>query len=66
MASYDAASTIHQSLLFGGGGKQFGIQLTAVIVIALWTCTMSGRGLHSSTFQLTLSRFGHTSPCPPV
>ena len=28
--------------LFGGGGKQFGIQLTAVIVIALWTCFMSG------------------------
>ena len=24
------------------------------------------RGLHSSTFQLNLSRFGHTSPCPPV
>jgi hypothetical protein len=25
-----------------------------------------GRGLHSSTFQLNLGRFGHTSPCPPV
>jgi hypothetical protein len=25
-----------------------------------------GRGLHSSTFQLNLSHFGHTSPCPPV
>ena len=25
-----------------------------------------GRGLHSTTFQLNLSRFGHTSPCPPV
>ena len=24
------------------------------------------RSLHSSTFQLNLSRFGHTSPCPPV
>ena len=24
------------------------------------------RGLHSSTIQLNLSRFGHTSPCPPV
>jgi hypothetical protein len=23
------------------------------------------RGLHSSTFQLNLSRFGHTSLCPP-
>ena len=23
-------------------------------------------GQHSSTFQLNLSRFGHTSPCPPV
>ena len=27
---------------------------------------VGGRGLHSSTFQLNLSRFGHTSPCPPV
>ena len=25
-----------------------------------------GRGLHSSTAQLILSRFGRTSPCPPV
>jgi hypothetical protein len=25
-----------------------------------------GRGLHSSTRQLQLSRFGRTSPCPPV
>jgi DNA replication protein DnaC len=25
-----------------------------------------GRGLHSSTVPLNLSRFGHTSPCPPV
>ena len=25
-----------------------------------------GGGLHSSTFQLNLSRFGHTSPCHPV
>ena len=25
-----------------------------------------GRGLHSSPFQLNLSRFGHTTPCPPV
>jgi N-acetylgalactosamine kinase len=25
-----------------------------------------GRGLHSSTSQLNLSRFGHTSPCAPV
>jgi hypothetical protein len=24
------------------------------------------QGLTSSTFQLNLSRFGHTSPCPPV
>jgi hypothetical protein len=28
--------------------------------------TVPGRGLHSSTFQLNLSRFGYTSPCPPV
>jgi hypothetical protein len=25
-----------------------------------------GRGLHSSTFQLNLSRFNHTSLFPPV
>jgi hypothetical protein len=25
-----------------------------------------GRGLQSSSFQLNLSRFGHTFPCPPV
>jgi len=29
-------------------------------------CGQEGRGLQSSTFQLNLSRFGHTSPCPPV
>ena len=27
---------------------------------------LTGRGLHSSTFQLNLSRPGHTSLCPPV
>jgi hypothetical protein len=27
---------------------------------------MPGRGLHSFTFQVDLSRFGHTSTCPPV
>jgi len=27
---------------------------------------VSGGGFHSSTFPLNLSRFGHTSPCPPV
>jgi E3 ubiquitin-protein ligase UBR4 len=25
-----------------------------------------GRGLHSSTFRLNVSHFGHTSPCPPI
>jgi hypothetical protein len=25
-----------------------------------------GKGLHSPTFQLNLSRYGHTSRCPPV
>ena len=25
-----------------------------------------GRGLHSSTFQINLSHFGHTCPCSPV
>ena len=34
----------------------------------LWmpVCRTLGRGLHSSTSQLNLSRFGHNSPCPPV
>ena len=27
---------------------------------------LKGRGLHSSTSRLNLSRFGLTSPCPPV
>ena len=27
---------------------------------------MMGRGSHSFTSQLNLSRFGHTFPCPPV
>ena len=27
---------------------------------------IGGRGLHSSTFQLNLSCFGLTCPCPPV
>jgi hypothetical protein len=27
---------------------------------------VGGRGLNSFTSQLNLSRFGHTSPCPPV
>ena len=27
---------------------------------------LMGRGLHSSPVQLNLSRFGNTSPCPPV
>ena len=26
----------------------------------------AARGLHSFAFQLNLSRFSHTSPCPPV
>jgi len=27
---------------------------------------VGGKGLHSSTFQLNLSRFGHASLCPHV
>ena len=33
----------------------------AGLVLRAW-----GRGLLSSTFQLNLCRFGHTSPCPPA
>jgi len=32
----------------------------------VFTIAATGRGLHSSTFKLNQSRFGHTSPCPPV
>ena len=35
-------------------------------VTPLMLAASGGRGLHSFTFQLNLSRFGHTSPCPPV
>jgi len=35
-------------------------------VAALAFEVYEGRGLHSSTSQHDLSRFGHTSPCPPV
>jgi len=31
---------------------------------AVVKASMLGRGLHWSTFQLNLSRFGHTSACP--
>jgi hypothetical protein len=34
------------------------------ILLSLAQC--AGRGSHSSTFQLNLSRLSHTSPCPPV
>ena len=34
--------------------------------VALRAVRPSGRGSHSSTFQPKFSRFGHTSPCPPV
>jgi hypothetical protein len=32
----------------------------------VWQKRIAGRGLHSSTFQLNLSRFDHTSPPPPI
>jgi filamin len=37
-----------------------------VLVASLNGDALVGRGLHSSTFQLNLSHFGHTSPCSPV
>ena len=38
----------------------------AVLHLLLAPFLVAGRGLHSSPFQLNLSRFGHTSPYPPV
>ena len=42
------------------------IFFSTIFASAMLAHLMLGRGLHSSTFQLNLSRFGHTSPCPPV
>jgi lysophospholipase L1-like esterase len=56
----------------GGGLFEDGIHFNAagqrVVFEGLKACleSMEGRGLHSSTFQLNLSRLGHTSPCSPV
>ena len=33
---------------------------------ACFVLVAGGRGFHSFTSQLNLSRFGHTSPCTPV
>jgi hypothetical protein len=41
----------------------YNTMLTLYEMLGWWR---RGRGLHSSTFQLTLSCFGHTSSCPPV
>jgi len=43
------------------------IAAAAAVAAAAAASVLPGvRGLHSSTFQLNLSRFGLTSPCPPV
>ena len=42
-------------------------ELTPTVgVVTRHPMVVIGRGLHSSTFQLNLSRFGHTSPCSTV
>jgi len=48
--------------LIGAGAAEGAIDAANILKPAL----ARGRGLHSSTFQLYLSRFGHTSPCPTV
>jgi hypothetical protein len=40
--------------------------LAGIIVRMAPDAVDDGRGLHSFTFQLNLSRVGHTSSCPPV
>jgi len=40
--AYPGRSQDDWGLFYGGGGKQFGIQLCGVIAFAGWTCTMSG------------------------
>ena len=45
---------------------QFRLPRDALIRPPTWASNIPGRGLHSSTVQLNLSRFGHTSSCPPV
>ena len=40
--------------------------LNLPILLALVASQNGGRGLHSFASQLNLSRFGHTSLCPPV
>ena len=37
-----------------------------ISLLGLSTTNRMGRGSHSFTSQLNLSRFGHTTPCPPV
>jgi chaperonin GroEL (HSP60 family) len=63
-----AMTTLSSKLV--GGEKEFFGKMCVDAVMALDQDTldprMIGRGLHSFTSQLNLSRFGHTSPCPPV
>ena len=40
--------------------------IAAIAVAVTVAVPPAVRGLHSSTFQLNLSRFANTSPCPPV
>ena len=62
MASYDVASTFHQSLIRGDDVRTFEGRWQLLVKSApdpsdvLWVGT---RGLHSTTSQLNLSRFCH-------
>jgi hypothetical protein len=58
--------------LSGGGAylsapsSALGLSASGTFALDAWVRAGDGRGLHSSTIQLNISRFGRTSPCPPV
>jgi hypothetical protein len=64
MAGTDAHGSA--SKLIAKGSISAHTVINPVLRYEPYNITITGRGLHSFTFQLNLSRFGHTSPCPPV
>ena len=48
------------------GAPIFIVASFAMLYGVIQWSTFVGRGLNSFSFGLNLSRFGHTSPCPPV
>jgi hypothetical protein len=49
-----------------GGGAAAMRERADMLRTMLRECMIWGRGLHSSTSQLNLNRFGHTASCPCV